>query len=928
MALHPDDDGARRRLFQLVTEDEAVANDGGESALDPQSHKLAGSLKNIESPGELRKAGPSLRYLASKVDAQFLFGWIQDPTNFRPSTRMPKFFGHFDHLEKGTERPDTKQLEQIEIRGMVNYLLGRSQPFDYAPPESGITESSRDEMVLRGKQLFQMRGCLACHNHDAFADVKPYRPKEEIVQGPDLSDLAAKFDPARNPDGGKWLYSWLKNPSRYHARTLMPDTKLRPIDVKDADGKVTRTDDPAKDIVAFLLHGQAAKWKAPKEEEINLALLDDMVRENLQDWTSVQRADMYLRNGVPESEIPRIKGAEIEMVVTKAEWEEIDQLKASPTLMEDEIPAKKKALTDALLEERKLLYIGRKSIAKYGCYGCHDIPGFEDAKPIGTGLANWGRKETSKLAFEHITQYLGNRDGKRWWSHKTDFDEDSRTFYEHALKARHRVGFIYQKLREPRSFDYHKTPNIRYNERLRMPQFNFTDQEREAVITFVLGLIAEPPAGKFVYKPSKKQEAIIAGRKVIDKYNCAGCHVLELEKWEIAYPKGRFDARPPPDPLPFPSVQPQFSHDELAKSKATDRRGNMHATLVGLPSTDAKGVPMVQGPFDGEVEAVFPGVGYDPQTLRYRFDLWKPVALEGNVYQVKQSTPFVSAEMIERRYPTWGGTLTKYLIPRAVKMEKAAGSDAKGVEVLAWLPPTLVGEGKKVQSDWLQEFLLNPFRIRPAVVLEMPKFNMSPEEARQIADYFVAVEDADYPYEMDDRQRRDDLAKQGESALEESSSDAAHPGLDQDARFDAALNIIADKNGCQQCHTISDFAPGGNVRGNGPDLALVYRRLRPAFVRDWIARPMGILPYTGMPINVKYVPGSPHLGGVSQKLYPGTSIQQLDGLTEFLMNFDVYTARQVSIKKIVEERKAASEPDPKEGNENTDVPEKEKGPEP
>src|SRR5690606_17487927 len=59
-----------------------------------------------------------------------------------------------------------------------------------------------------------------------------------------------------------------------------------------------------------------------------------------------------------------------------------------------------------LTQEQKLTYIGRKSIAKYGCYGCHDIPGFEDAKPIGAGLNDWGRKEPAKLAFEHIVQYL------------------------------------------------------------------------------------------------------------------------------------------------------------------------------------------------------------------------------------------------------------------------------------------------------------------------------------------------------------------------------------------------------------------------------------------------------------------------------------------------------------------------------------------
>ena len=60
---------------------------------------------------------------------------------------------------------------------------------------------------------------------------------------------------------------------------------------------------------------------------------------------------------------------------------------------------------------QRLRYIGSKAISKYGCYACHDIPGFEDAKPIGTALADWGRKETSKLAFEHITHYVEHGHG-------------------------------------------------------------------------------------------------------------------------------------------------------------------------------------------------------------------------------------------------------------------------------------------------------------------------------------------------------------------------------------------------------------------------------------------------------------------------------------------------------------------------------------
>ena len=56
-----------------------------------------------------------------------------------------------------------------------------------------------------------------------------------------------------------------------------------------------------------------------------------------------------------------------------------------------------------------------------------------------------------------------------------------------------------------------------------------------------------------------------------------------------------------------------------------------------------------------------------------------------------------------------------------------------------------MNEGNKVQTQWLHDFLLNPYPIRPAVVLRMPRFNMSSEEASQLANYFAAVDDAQYP---------------------------------------------------------------------------------------------------------------------------------------------------------------------------------------
>src|SRR5262249_2553725 len=59
----------------------------------------------------------------------------------------------------------------------------------------------------------------------------------------------------------------------------------------------------------------------------------------------------------------------------------------------------------AIDENRLKRYIGKKAIGRMGCYGCHDIPGFEGAKPIGTPLNDWGRKDPERLAFEDATVF-------------------------------------------------------------------------------------------------------------------------------------------------------------------------------------------------------------------------------------------------------------------------------------------------------------------------------------------------------------------------------------------------------------------------------------------------------------------------------------------------------------------------------------------
>ena len=60
--------------------------------------------------------------------------------------------------------------------------------------------------------------------------------------------------------------------------------------------------------------------------------------------------------------------------------------------------------------DEKLLYLGEKTISRLGCFGCHTIPGFENAKPIGTALNDWGIKLPARLDFGHIKEYLTDQE--------------------------------------------------------------------------------------------------------------------------------------------------------------------------------------------------------------------------------------------------------------------------------------------------------------------------------------------------------------------------------------------------------------------------------------------------------------------------------------------------------------------------------------
>ncbi|HEX8847874.1 MAG TPA: c-type cytochrome [Pyrinomonadaceae bacterium] len=167
-------------------------------------------------------------------------------------------------------------------------------------------------------------------------------------------------------------------------------------------------------------------------------------------------------------------------------------------------------MEDANLKDR-----GRYLIKQYGCAGCHEIKGFEEEQRIGKELTAEGSTPIERLDFALLTQKAEkgidpetNKEGKEWYNHKG--------FFEHKLKT----PWIYDQGKE-------KEPQ----DRLRMPQPYLTPQWKTALTTFLMGSVgaegANVPSSLF-YRPEDRRKAVQDGWWLIKKYNCMGCHSIQV----------------------------------------------------------------------------------------------------------------------------------------------------------------------------------------------------------------------------------------------------------------------------------------------------------------------------------------------------------------------------------------------------------------
>lgn len=147
------------------------------------------------------------------------------------------------------------------------------------------------------------------------------------------------------------------------------------------------------------------------------------------------------------------------------------------------------------------------------------------------------------------------------------------------------------------------------------------------------------------------------------------------------------------------------------------------------------------------------------------------------------------------------------------------------------LPPSLIGEGARVNPEWLARFLKNPALsstdlnrngVRNYLQARMPTFNLSDGEVQKLVRFFEALSEQRSPYLPPPIPALDD----GELALARQLF--THPAAP-----------------CLVCHATGD--PERDKNSTAPNFLLVRERLKPDWTERWIVHPEIIRPGTAMP---------------------------------------------------------------------------------
>ncbi|HTL52394.1 MAG TPA: hypothetical protein VL860_07470 [Planctomycetota bacterium] len=652
--------------------------------------------------------------------------------------------------------------------------------YDKENTEAGCLQCHQSELRLEGgatinagKELFRHLGCWGCHPRDGFRASQDSLNK--ITQ--DLKGLVAKRE--------QLAQQMVQNKARADDDETPKDQKPM---LREANRQITLQLSVLEAEEAAKKTEQGGYIKEYKRPGPNLK----NARAKLnRDWIPAWLADN--KNFRPTTRMPQFRLSE-------------DQRKAIAAFIWQQgyqTAAPKMAPGDA--EKGQELFLGR------GCLACHTAT-IDDAV-LGGGFASDLSREGEKANYDYLVQWVSHPD-RRLVPYNREAGRDCTPEETKTLAA----------------------DDPAWTQSVIMPNLRLSEEDARDIASYLITLKKEDAKyEKAEYMDTANAALLAEGKKWVKHYGCAGCHeIAGLENENGIGTDLTQEGSKPIDRLDFGLL----THEaELGKTYEND----------DFPSNGANWYTH-KGFFQRKLKR--------PEV----FDVGKEKAPEEKLKmpnfglkdeEIKQLTTFllgsVDSNLPPRFYNHPEGykkdiaegwwVVQKYncigchqIMPgEKPPIQKLPAFDIQQGGDIGLAPPNLVGEGARVNPEWLARFLRNPALstsnvhrngVRPYLQVRMPTFSLSENEIQKLVRFFNALSEQPTPYIRPQFKPLDDSER--------------------------AVAREAMKAVCVRCHASGDL-PSYPPQVIAPNLGFAYERLKPEWIDRWVVKPSAILPGTNMP---------------------------------------------------------------------------------
>jgi len=647
--------------------------------------------------------------------------------------------------------------------------------------EAGCQQCHSQEIVTEmantldaGREIFRLRGCMACHRYEGFdRDADGLSAVNQDIR--QLTQQKAEW----TREIGFTVEKGDRTRNNDEAQKLYQHANDLKVRISLLDAKVEQLDDRARSLVREI------KKVGPSLKEVRMKMHKE--------WIPVWLKDPHAWR--PGTKMPTFR---LEPDEIKAIGAFIWQSGVTGDLPHQPAGDPEK---------------GREAFETRGCMACHSM-GEGGEKQGGTFAANLSRIG-EKDNYDYLVRWIHN--------------PRQRTLPYCPFEKKDITEADYKRAGKPFVFDldHNKCPNDGHQllvmQMTPMPSLRLTEAEARDIASY---LETRKHTGvnyanaDYLDDPGLKAR----GQFLVRFYGCAGCHeIAGLEEEQRIGTELTKEGSKPIERLDFALLGHEaeregwythkgfFEHKlenpavyDQGKEKAKMDRLKMPNFNLSKPEIDQLTTFLI-----GSVEPSIPArYFYNPGDQRRDI-------VEG--WWVVRKYNCMGCHQVHVGQTTVFMTLPRYQDP-----------DWKDQR-----PPTLIGEGARVNPEWLMRFLNNPSLtdkpeemdrdgVRRYLKARMPTFFFSDDEIQKLVRFFAAMSSQAAPYIAD---RLDPLTDQERTMARQLFSSEGAP--------------------CLKCHATGD--PKHDAHATAPNFLLAKERLKPGWARRWMLDPAMMSPGTAMP---------------------------------------------------------------------------------